>query len=263
MLVMSASITFSSATSQPSTLPVYGTEHTRQRNNTAAPRQPAFTMISSPSAVLFDLDGTLLDTANDLAHCLNLLLAEESRTPLAIEAIRYHVSNGANAMLDFGFGPLTAKHKQHLRERLLKLYEDNIACHTVWFEGLEAFTCQLKAQGTPWGIVTNKPRLYTDLLLSAMNISPNIDVVVCPDDLGIAKPDPRPLLHACSLVDANPQQSVYIGDHIRDIASGKAAGMTTIAAAYGYIEDKTSVAQWQADYVAETSCALKNLFSAP
>ncbi len=218
-------------------------------------------MITSPSAVLFDLDGTLLDTANDLANCLNLLLVEEGRQTLPLDAIRHHVSNGANAMLDFGFGDIGPNDKPDLRSRLLKLYEANIATHTLWFEGLEDFTAQLSASGIPWGIVTNKPRLYTDLLLDAMAITDRVDVVVCPDDLNIAKPDPRPLLHACQQVGADPAGCIYVGDHLRDIEAGKAAGMKTIAASYGYIEDPASVPEWQADYLLEKSAEISKLFS--
>lgn len=218
-------------------------------------------MITSPSAVLFDLDGTLLDTANDLANCLNLLLAEEGRQTLPLEAIRLHVSNGANAMLDFGFGDIGPDDQLDLRSRLLKLYEANIATHTLWFEGLEDFTGQLSVSGIPWGIVTNKPRLYTDLLLDAMAITDRVDVVVCPDDLNIAKPDPRPLLHACQQVGAEPAGCIYVGDHLRDIEAGKAAGMKTIAASYGYIEDPASVSEWQADYLLEKSAEISKLFS--
>lgn len=217
-------------------------------------------MIRSPSAVLFDLDGTLLDTANDLANCLNLLLSEEKKPTLPLEAIRLHVSNGANAMLDFGFGALEESYKQNLRERLLKLYEANIATHTVWFDGLEAFTSLLREKGIPWGIVTNKPRLYTDLLLDAMQISSVIDVVVCPDDLNIAKPDPRPMLHACQQISAEPSSCVYVGDHIRDIEAGKAAGMKTIAAAYGYLEAPEQVHEWQADFIINKSTDISQIF---
>ena len=217
-------------------------------------------MIRSPSAVLFDLDGTLLDTANDLANCLNLLLTEEKRPTLPLESIRLHVSNGANAMLDYGFGSVPDDEKRHLRERLLQLYEANIATHTVWFEGLEEFTTLLRAKAVPWGIVTNKPRLYTDLLLDAMQINSIIDVVVCPDDLNIAKPDPRPMLHACQKIGVRPAQCVYVGDHIRDIEAGKAAGMKTIAAAYGYLEEPERVSEWQADYIIQRSPDLTRLF---
>lgn len=217
-------------------------------------------MIKSPSAILFDLDGTLLDTANDLANCLNLLLAEERKPMLPFDAIRPHVSNGANAMLDFGFGAIEESHKQHLRERLLRLYEANIATHTVWFDGMEAFTSRLREKGIPWGIVTNKPRLYTDLLLDAMQISSVINVVVCPDDLNIAKPDPRPMLHACQQINAEPSNSFYVGDHIRDIEAGKAAGMKTIAAAYGYLEKPERAADWQADFIINKSSDISLLF---
>jgi len=216
-------------------------------------------MITHPSAVLFDLDGTLLDTADDLAHCLNLLLTEESVENKPHSEIRLHVSNGANAMLTFAFGEMEQNLALRRRERLLALYQMNIAQHTRWFDDLERLTRELKSKQIPWGIVTNKPRLYTDLLLVAMGIDRQVDVVVCPDDLNIAKPDPRPLLHACKQVSADPAQAIYIGDHIRDIDAGRAAGMTTIAAAYGYLEHADDVNSWQADHIVQNSHDIASL----
>lgn len=209
-------------------------------------------MQAKPSAVLFDLDGTLIDTADDLAACLNRLLVEEHLKPLPHSLIRTQVSNGANAMIKLAFGSqLNDTQALHYRTRLLQHYEQNIAQHSCWFEGLESCTQALKQAGIPWGIVTNKPRLYTDLLLTAMGIQLQVDVVVCPDDLGIAKPDPRPLLHACAQVQADAAQAIYVGDHIRDIQAGRAAGMRTIAAAYGYIEVGDDVQRWQADLIVQ------------
>ncbi len=214
----------------------------------------------SPSAVLFDLDGTLIDTADDLSACLNLLLEEEGLSMMPHSIIRKQVSNGANAMIRLGFGgDLASDRAQQLRNRLLVHYENNIARYSCWFDGLESLTQELRQARIPWGIVTNKPRLYTDLLLDAMEISQHVDVVVCPDDLNISKPDPRPLLHACSHVDADPVKAIYVGDHIRDIQAGKAAGMRTIAAAYGYIEADDDINLWQADYIIHDGHELKPL----
>lgn len=215
---------------------------------------------SSPSAVLFDLDGTLIDTADDLSACLNILLAEEGLETLPHSVIRKQVSNGANAMIRLGFGQLQDERAQQLRQRLLVHYENNIAHHSRWFDGLEQFTVELKQAGIPWGIVTNKPRLYTDLLLKAMEIDRHVDVVVCPDDLNISKPDPRPLLHACEQVSADARQAIYVGDHIRDIQAGKAAGMTTVAVAYGYIEEDDDINLWQADHIIQQGHELNSLF---
>ncbi|OPX54686.1 phosphoglycolate phosphatase [Oceanospirillum multiglobuliferum] len=219
-------------------------------------------MLSKPSAVLFDLDGTLIDTADDLAACLNRLLAEESLAHLPHALIRTQVSNGANAMIKLAFGhDLDEQLALSYRNRLLQHYAENIAQHSCWFDGLEAFTHKLKQTGIPWGIVTNKPRLYTDLLLNAMGIDQQVDVVVCPDDLGVAKPDPRPLLHACTQVQADPANAVYVGDHIRDIQAGRAAGMRTVAAAYGYIEAEDNIQLWQADHIVQHGAELTALIT--
>lgn len=215
----------------------------------------------TPSAVLFDLDGTLIDTADDLSACLNILLAEEGMNSLPYSTIRKQVSNGANAMIRLGFGQLNDERAQQLRQRLLVHYENNIAHHSRWFDGLEQITTELKQAGIPWGIVTNKPRLYTDLLLNAMKIDRHVDVVVCPDDLNISKPDPRPLLHACEQVSADALQTIYVGDHIRDIQAGKAAGMKTVAAAYGYIEEEDDINLWQADHIIQQGHELKALLN--
>lgn len=216
----------------------------------------------SVSAVLFDLDGTLIDTADDLSACLNLLLEEEAQPALPFSVIRKQVSNGANAMIRMAFGSsLNEARAEHLRHRLLHYYENNIARHSQWFDGLEELAYTFRSQGIPWGIVTNKPRLYTDLLLDAMAITPMVDVVVCPDDLGIAKPDPRPLFHACEVIQATPQHAIYVGDHIRDIQAGKAAGMKTVAVSWGYIEDDDDINQWQADHIIHHGTELRKLLA--
>lgn len=212
------------------------------------------------AAVLFDLDGTLIDTADDLSACLNQLLREEGQPERPYSEIRQHVSNGANAMIRFGFGEAHSEAwYQHLRVRLLAHYEENIARHSCWFNGLEQLTATFRRDGIPWGIVTNKPRLYTDLLLEAMAITEKTDVVVCPDDLGIAKPDPRPLLHACSILEVAPGKALYVGDHVRDIQAGKAAGMSTVAVSWGYIEADDDITQWQADHIIDHADELKQL----
>ncbi|WP_416885278.1 HAD family hydrolase [Marinospirillum sp.] len=206
-------------------------------------------------AILFDLDGTLVDTAPDLAQALNRLREEEGLSPLPYAAIRDQVSNGGNALIQLGFG-LTSEHpdQPRLRQRLLDLYAQAPAEYSQVFPGLDQLLLQLERQPLPWGIVTNKPRLYTELVLRGLKLHPQ--VVVCPEDLGVSKPDPAPLLFAARQLAVAPEACVYIGDHQRDIEAGKRAGMRTLTAGFGYIPRDENPQHWQSDFIAETAAAL-------
>ncbi|MEZ5524742.1 MAG: HAD-IA family hydrolase [Pseudomonadales bacterium] len=200
-------------------------------------------------AVLFDLDGTLLDTACDLAQALNLLLVREGKNALPVETTRKVVSNGGNAMVSLGFGTKMGEpeHKRLYLE-LLDIYGRDLASHTRPFVGIESLLAHLDAKGLPWGVVTNKPRAYSVPLLEAMNLAPPLSVLVCPDDVAQKKPHPEPMFLACSILDCDPARTLYVGDHRRDIEAGRNAGMLTAAALYGYIDDNEDPANWQADY---------------
>lgn len=200
-------------------------------------------------AVMFDLDGTLLDTAPDFIVVVNQLLLEEGRQELAPETIRAGVSNGSKALIKLAFD-IDDQHPQfeHLRQRLLQLYLAHIAVYTKPFPGISSLLDKLADKHIAWGIATNKPAAYTLPLMTALDIQPAPVSVICPDHVARSKPDPESLFLASKQLGCSPQEIIYIGDHKRDIDCGKGAGSITIAAAYGYLDEGDSPANWNADY---------------
>lgn len=200
-------------------------------------------------AVMFDLDGTLLDTAPDFIAVVNQLLVEKERDELPHDTIRACVSNGSRALIMMAFAIEETHEDFHpLRERLLELYLQHIAIFTKLFPGIQDLLNKLAERNIPWGIATNKPAAYTVPLLEQLNIQPEPVVVLCPDHVKDAKPHPESLFLAAETMGCTPEEIIYVGDHHRDIECGRRAGSITIAAAYGYIEDEISVDDWQADY---------------
>ncbi|MEQ9546436.1 MAG: HAD-IA family hydrolase [Marinobacter sp.] len=206
-----------------------------------------------PSTVLFDLDGTLIDTAPDFIRCLNLLRIHHGMEPLPPETIRRSVSNGARAMIRVGFG-LEPEHPDYLEKHtaFLDLYEEGVAIETRLFEGMDGILRDLESRDIPWGIVTNKPVRFAAPLVAALGLAQRCAVVVCPDHVTHRKPHPEALHLACEHIGADPAKGIYVGDHERDIEAGRNAGMKTIAVRYGYIEEPETVDLWQADLVADT-----------
>ncbi|HEY7883936.1 MAG TPA: HAD-IA family hydrolase [Cellvibrionaceae bacterium] len=203
-------------------------------------------------AVMFDLDGTLLDTAPDLIAALNRLRVEHQLPELPAALIRPSVSNGARALVELGFGVTDSDASyESLRQRLLDLYMLDVARYSTLFPGLDALLLQLQAQGIGWGIATNKPALYTEALLAQLQLEPAPALVICPDHVSRRKPDPESLILAARHFGCEPMHMAYVGDHLRDIECGRLAGATTIACAYGYIEEGDSIDSWQADYIVE------------
>lgn len=213
-----------------------------------------------PSAVLFDLDGTLIDTAPDFIRCLNLLRQQHSLAALPAEHIRRSVSNGARAMVRLGFG-LEPEHEAYLEKHtaFLDLYEAGVADETTLFEGMEQLLETLEARAIPWGIVTNKPVRFAAPLIAALGLAERCATLICPDHVAERKPHPEALFLACQRIGADPARAVYVGDHERDIEAGRNAGMRTIAVRYGYIEQPESVELWQADVIADTVADLSKL----
>lgn len=200
-------------------------------------------------AVLFDLDGTLLDTAPDFSVVVNRLCEIHGRPAIAYSRIRETVSHGARALITLAFDLREGEqHFEPLRLELLDLYLNHLAVKTTPFAGVEELLGQIEGAGLHWGIVTNKPRIYTEAILCALELDLRCQTVVCPDDVTHTKPHPEPLLLACAQIPCNPEEAIYIGDHRRDIEAGKNAGMITIAAAYGYIDPGDPIASWQADH---------------
>ena len=202
-----------------------------------------------PDCVLFDLDGTLLDTAPDLTAALNRLRRERGiLEPLSAEAVRPTVSHGSPGMLKLGFGlepdePLYAE----LNQRLLELYRAAIAVDTTLFPGMSAVLRHLEAHGIHWGVVTNKPGWLTEPLLKALDLWARAACVVSGDTLAKRKPDPEPLLYACAEVGATPGRSLYVGDAERDVRAGNQAGLTTLVARFGYLGTEDRPEEWGAD----------------
>ena len=197
---------------------------------------------------LFDLDGTLADTAPDLARALNTLLEEEGRTRLPFEKIRPVVSHGSPALIRIGFG-LTPKDPDYaaLRQRLLDHYARDLCRETRLFPGTDELLAELRRRGIAWGIVTNKPAFLTDPLIQQLALNHPPVCVVSGDTTANKKPHPEPLLHACRLAAGTPDRCVYIGDAKRDIDAGKQAGMHTLVARYGYIDENETPHTWGAD----------------
>lgn len=215
---------------------------------------------SPPSAVLFDLDGTLIDTAPDFIYIVNQLLAQENKPPLPDTVIRNCVSNGARALITLAFGLPTTHHQfEPLRARLLHLYDEHIAVASQLFEGMNECLELIQAHGIPWGIVTNKPSRFTDPLLENLALNHRSAVTICPDHVKNTKPDPEPLFKACELINVEPTQCLYVGDHVRDIEAGNNAGMTTVTALYGYISAEDTPLQWNANHVVDSTEALTAL----
>lgn len=210
-----------------------------------------------PSTVLFDLDGTLLDTAPDFIACLNAQRQHQGQEPLSAAAVRRAVSNGARAMVKLGFDLEPGDPGYDLiHSEFLDRYERRLAVDTCLFPGMEAVLAWLEEHHIPWGIVTNKPSRFTLPLLDGMGLAQRCAVTVCPDDVVQRKPHPESLLLACQRLSVDPSQGIYVGDHIRDIQAGQDAGMLTVAARYGYIEDPDTLAEWQADLVIDDAWGL-------
>ncbi|OBS10468.1 phosphoglycolate phosphatase [Acidihalobacter prosperus] len=198
--------------------------------------------------VLFDLDGTLLDTAPDMAAALNDLRREHGLGALPLAAIRDHVSHGSTAMVRIGFGDGLAEARfEALRARFLAIYAENLAQQTRLFPGMPEVIDALEVRGLVWGIVTNKPGFLSRPLIEALGLQRRIACLVSGDQLPQRKPHPAPLLHAAADCGLPPGACCYLGDAERDIAAGRAAGMHTLIARWGYIDSDQCPQAWGAD----------------
>ena len=204
----------------------------------------------SIEAILVDLDGTLADTAPDLVSVLNKLLTQRARPPVPFAIARNEVSNGAPGLLRLGFPQLQSDAElEPLRLEFLEIYTRQVCVHSILFNGLETILSKLHDKSIPWGIVTNKPHSMTTPLLEELALPYPPGCVVSGDRLPQRKPHPAPLLLGAEEIGVDAQSCVYVGDSRRDIEAGHAAGMATIAAAYGYIRADDDPAQWGASAV--------------
>ena len=199
-------------------------------------------------AVLFDLDGTLIDTAPDMGGALNNLLIEENLAPISLDIIRPYVSQGGLVLTKLGFSEHVPECEiEPLRLRFLDHYRAIVAKDSVLFDSFEQVLGKLEAQTIPWGIVTNKPEWLTTPLLQQMALDQRAAVVICGDTLEHRKPHPLPLIVAAETIGIACENCIYVGDDQRDVDAGRAANMKTLIAAYGYIERDTNLDEWQAE----------------
>jgi 2-phosphoglycolate phosphatase len=198
------------------------------------------------TAALFDLDGTLLDTAPDLTAALNVLLAEEQREALSLPSVRPHVSTGAIAVVHRGFPEIEVGSEgfEALRLRFLDHYRAAVAVHTRLFPGFELVLATLEAHALPWGIITNKAGWLTEPLLDALGLRTRAACVVSGDTLAVRKPHPDQLLLAADRIGVPAADCVYVGDALRDVQAARAAGMVPLGARYGYLNESEQPDSW-------------------
>ncbi|MEY4592273.1 MAG: hypothetical protein RIR18_1168 [Pseudomonadota bacterium] len=222
---------------------------------------------TSLQLILFDLDGTLVDTAPDLGGTVNRMRLADGLSPLPIESYRPSVSHGAKGLLEFGYG-LTPEHSDYAAylERFLEDYERHICHESVLFPGIADLLLLIENTGHQWGVVTNKRTRFTLPLMEALGLTQRASCIVCADTTAAPKPSPLPMLYALEKSGCIAQQTIYIGDDERDVLAGRAAAMGTAAITYGYHSSDSHPASWGADKLfnrpADISHYLKDLWAA-
>ncbi len=213
-------------------------------------------------AVLFDLDGTLADTAPDLAAAANKMRTARGLAPLPLATLRPLASAGARGLLGAAFEIKPADPGyEAMRLEFIANYAADICTLSSLFDGIAGLLLELSARRVPWGVVTNKATHLTEPLAELLGLAADAGCIVCGDTTPHAKPHPAPLLHAAQILGIAPAAIVYVGDDLRDIQAGQAAGMQTIAAAYGYCGDSLAPQAWGADHVALDIAHLKALLA--
>ncbi len=208
-----------------------------------------------PQAILFDLDGTLADTALDFYPAVNQLRRNQNKPELATKDIREQVSNGGYALAALAYDTTLDDPKISIyRQQLLQIYAQTIGQESNLFTGFTTVLTQLEQQGLTWGIVTNKPRYLAELFLQRIQL--NTPVLVCPDDVNNSKPAPDALLLAAETLHIAAENCWYVGDHIRDIQAAKAANMYALAASFGYLQATDDIHSWHADSIIHTPLEL-------
>lgn len=223
---------------------------------TPAPAASAI-LASATRAVLFDLDGTLADTAPDLGAAANAMRVARGLAPLPLDTLRPLASAGARGLIGAAFG-VTPEDPAYpaLRDEFIANYEADICAATTLFDGIPALLAALSARKIPWGIVTNKITRLTEPLVALLGLAESTGCIVCGDTTPHAKPHPAPLLYAAHAIGMAPTAVAYVGDDLRDIQAGQAAGMHTIAAAYGYCGNALAPSDWGADHIVDSTAQL-------
>ena len=210
-------------------------------------------------AVLFDLDGTLADTAPDMARTVNAMRARRGLGPVAESVVRPYVSQGARGMICAAF-EMTPEHPDYapMRDEFLELYAGNLCVESRLFPGMDNVLEALEAEGIAWGVVTNKFERFARPLIEQLGLGDRAAVVVGGDTCARAKPHPDSLLHAAQSLGIAPRETLYVGDDPRDVQAARAAGMPVIVAGYGYLGDGPPAALWGADGVIDAPAGISD-----
>lgn len=210
--------------------------------------------------VLFDLDGTLADTAPDLAGAVNRMLLARGRAPLPLADLRPVASHGARGLIGRAFGVTPSQAEfEALRQEFFREYEGALCVESSLFPAMDEALAEMESRGVRWGIVTNKMARFTGPLVRALGLDARAACVVSGDTTPRPKPDPAPLLHALDATSTPPAGALYVGDDLRDIQAGRAAGVRTVAVSYGYLGDGPHYEQWGADYIVHSPRELLGL----
>lgn len=211
-------------------------------------------------ALLLDLDGTLVDTAPDMVGALNRLLAKHGQPLANPEAASKIVSNGGRALVLHGFGnDLTEEQIDNLVQEFLSIYKQYVCVDSKLYQGMLETLEFCEANKLAWGVITNKPVELAKDVLKGLDLFERCQILLGGDSLPVRKPDPVPMLHSCMVLNLAPSQCLYVGDHLRDIQAGNAAGMDTAAALWGYIDDTEDPETWDAKYMVRKPSGLLNL----
>lgn len=213
------------------------------------------------SALLFDLDGTLVDTAPDFIYVLNNLREKYGFQPLDHRVIRNTVSNGARSLIKLAFGGDEGQLEfEQYKTELLSDYLNIAGDYATLFDGMREVLLKCNEENLPWGIITNKPRIYTLALLKKLNLIDSYQILLCADDVQKPKPDPESMFIAANKLNIKIENAVYVGDHPRDIQAGNSANMITVAAEYGYFNKNDDINCWSANYIIKKPIELIQFF---
>ena len=210
-------------------------------------------------AILFDFDGTIADTSEDMVECLNILLKNHSKEDVDIRKAKNFISKGAAGLINFAFPKISDEEKKLYISEYLEIYKNNLYIKTKLFSGIEELILSIIKKQYKWGIVTNKPSYLVNPIIEKINFTYSPNCVVAGDTLSVKKPNPEPLIHAAKLIGCDPSLCAYVGDDIRDITAANSAGMISVAALYGFIEDLQQVNEWGSDYMINKPLDLESL----
>lgn len=212
------------------------------------------------AAVWFDLDGTLLNTVGDLALAINASLQAQGYATASHETIARRINDGARGMFASALDiDINDARVDALMAIFPQYYERSLSANSPYYDGMEAIIARLEAAQTPWGVVTNKIERYAVPIIAQKGLSQRVAALVCGDTTQSSKPSPEPLLYACHQANIAPERCIFIGDSHKDIDAGRAAGMVTVAAAYGYLDMGVNVADWGADHIIQQPTELMNI----